>query len=289
MTVVSEERVAGYVGKFEERPGKPEVTYWIGREYWGRGVATKALTEFLSLLTTRPIFARAARDNVASLRVLEKCGFVISSYERSFANARGGEIEEANLELSANVRGTEGHGGPMSRTHIRVLVRSATRADIAGVVDVSNTSLNPDEDAGFGAPSSDQPFTDPRRLAAAWNEPNLVRGEEVLVAEMDGRIVGVVTVQDRGENLELINIDVPQALQDRGIGSQMVRFVEERARREAKKAVTLGTSRNATGVAWKSLPWWQAQGYRITHEEENAWTRSIGPGVREIRMRKDLT
>jgi len=176
----------------------------------------------------------------------------------------------------------------MPHTRIQVLVRPATRADIGGIVDVSNTSLNPDEDNGFGAPSSDQPFTDAHRLAAAWQEPNLVRSEEVLVAEMDGRIVGVVSVQDRGENLELINIDVPQALQGRGIGSQMVRLVEERARREAKKAVTLGTSRNDKGVAWKSLPWWQSLGYRITHEEENAWTRSIGPGVREIRMRKDL-
>jgi len=213
---------------------------------------------------------------------------VITNYERSFANARGEEIEEVNLELSANLRGTYGHDSPMTRTRLRVLVRPATRADIEGIVDVSNTSLNPDEDAGFGPPPSDQPFTDAQRLAEAWQDPNLARGEEVLVAEMDGRIVGVVTLEYRGENLELINIDVPQAVQGRGIGSQLVRFVEDRARREAKKAVTLGTSRNAAGVAWRSLPWWQAQGYRVTHEEENAWTRSIGPGTREIRMRKDL-
>lgn len=171
---------------------------------------------------------------------------------------------------------------------LRVLVRPATRVDIEGIVDVSNTSLEPNEDVGFGTPGPDHPFTDPRRLAAAWQEPNLVRGEEVLVAELENRIVGVVTVQDRGEALELINIDVPKALHGRGIGSQIVRFVEERARREAKRAVTLGTSRNAEGVPWRSLPWWQAQGYRVTHEEENAWTRSIGPGVREIRMRKDF-
>jgi hypothetical protein len=41
-------------------------------------------------------------------------------------------------------------------------------------------------------------------------------------------------------------------------------------------------------VAWKSLPWWQHLGYLVTHEEENEWTRSIGPGVREIRLRKEL-
>ncbi len=115
-----------------------------------------------------------------------------------------------------------------------------------------------------------------------------MRGEEVLVAEMDARIVGCVTILERGAELELVNIDVPLELQGRGIGTLMVRSVEERARSEGKRGVSLGTSRNAEGVPWKSLPWWQHQGYRITDEEENSWTRSIGPGAREIRMRKDL-
>jgi len=97
-----------------------------------------------------------------------------------------------------------------------------------------------------------------------------------------------VTVEDRGCELELVNIDVPLELQGRGIGTMLVRSVEERARAAGKQAVTAGTSRNAEGVAWKSLPWWQHLGYRVTHEEENSWTRSIGPGAREIRMRKDL-
>ena len=87
---------------------------------------------------------------------------------------------------------------------------------------------------------------------------------------------------------ELVNIEVPLELQGRGIGTMLVRSVEQRARAAGKQAVTLGTSRNAAGVAWKSLPWWHHLGYRVTHEEQNPWTRSIGPGVREIRMRKDL-
>jgi N-acetylglutamate synthase-like GNAT family acetyltransferase len=106
---------------------------------------------------------------------------------------------------------------------------------------------------------------------------------------MDGRIVGCATVEDRGRELELVNIDVPLPLQGRGIGTMLVRSVEERARAEGKEAVTAGTSRNADGVAWKSLPWWQHLGYQVTHEEENVWTRSIGPEVREIRLRKQLS
>src|SRR5437879_13785580 len=96
---------------------------------------------------------------------------------------------------------------------------------------------------------------------------------------MDGRIVGVTRIEDKGGELELVDIDVPRELQGRGIGTRIVRLVEERAWRERRCAVTLGTSRNAAGAAWKSLPWWQSRGYRITGEEENDWTRSIGAGV----------
>src|SRR5262249_57677878 len=102
----------------------------------------------------------------------------------------------------------------------------------------------------------------------AWRDPNLVQGEEVLVAEMDGRIVGCVTVEDAGCELELINIDVPLELQGRGIGTMLVRSVEERARAAGKQAVTLGTSRNAEGVAWKSLPLWQPPRYRTTPQDD---------------------
>jgi len=81
--------------------GQREVSYWIGREYWGQGVATKALTAFIELLPDRPLYARAAADNIASIRVLEKCGFIPIGRDRGFAEARGEEIEEVILELRA--------------------------------------------------------------------------------------------------------------------------------------------------------------------------------------------
>ena len=85
----------GVYGPPEER----EVTYWIGREYWGRGAATAALREVLRVVTERPLRARAAADNGRSIRVLEKCGFVVTGAERGFANARGEEIDEVVLTL----------------------------------------------------------------------------------------------------------------------------------------------------------------------------------------------
>jgi RimJ/RimL family protein N-acetyltransferase len=101
-TIVCDGRVVGSVSSYEES-GKPEVTYWIGRSYWGRGIATRALTAFLAQAnTTRPIYARVARDNLGSRRVLEKCGFQVIGEAKGFAKARGEEVEELLLELPAN-------------------------------------------------------------------------------------------------------------------------------------------------------------------------------------------
>lgn len=100
-TILFGGQVAGSVSTFVAPwSGELEVTYWIGREFWGMGIATKALAALLSEVKTRPLYARAAKDNIASLRVLEKCGFRITGSERGFANARGEEVEEVVMKLS---------------------------------------------------------------------------------------------------------------------------------------------------------------------------------------------
>ena len=77
----------------------PEVTYWLGRAFWGRGLATEALAAFLSEVEVRPLYGRAAKDNLGSIRVLEKCGFVLVSEKTGYANARGEEIAEVLMIL----------------------------------------------------------------------------------------------------------------------------------------------------------------------------------------------
>jgi RimJ/RimL family protein N-acetyltransferase len=81
--------------------GQREVTYWIGRAHWGKGIATCALQLFLELETARPLYAAAAADNTGSLRVLEKCGFRVVGKGRGFSNARGQEVDEVNLRLDS--------------------------------------------------------------------------------------------------------------------------------------------------------------------------------------------
>jgi len=79
--VVCDGLLAGNVVSFD-RLGKREVGYWIGREFWGRGIATAALRLYLAEEPARPLTARVAPQNTASLRVLEKCGFVVTGRER---------------------------------------------------------------------------------------------------------------------------------------------------------------------------------------------------------------
>jgi RimJ/RimL family protein N-acetyltransferase len=101
-TIVLGNSVAGHVMSYVEE-GKPEVTYWLGREYWGRGIATRALSEFLrQVQLDRPIYARAARDNIASIRVLTHCGFALEGTGWGYANARGKEIEECLFQLGGS-------------------------------------------------------------------------------------------------------------------------------------------------------------------------------------------
>ncbi|MFC0275000.1 GNAT family N-acetyltransferase [Metabacillus herbersteinensis] len=98
-TIIVENTVVGHVSHFEQF-GEPEISYWIGKEYWGKGIATNALREFLKQVAIRPLYARAAKDNAGSLKVLKRCGFRITGEDGGYANARGKEVEEFVLTLN---------------------------------------------------------------------------------------------------------------------------------------------------------------------------------------------
>lgn len=83
-TILVDGQVAGNLVSFDQGGGR-EIGYWLGREFWGRGVATSALAQFLDIVTVRPLHAVLAPHNVASRRVLEKCGF-------RFENEEGDEL-----------------------------------------------------------------------------------------------------------------------------------------------------------------------------------------------------
>lgn len=92
-TIIADSVIAGSIAKFVME-GDTELTYWINKEFWGKGVATTALKNFLVIETARPILGRVAFDNLGSQKVLENCGFIKIGTDKGFADARQTEIEE---------------------------------------------------------------------------------------------------------------------------------------------------------------------------------------------------
>ena len=97
-TILLDNIIVGSIARFVME-GDTEITYWIDKNFWGQGIATKALKELLAIETSRPIFGRVAFDNYGSQKVLEKCGFVKIGSDKGFANARQTEIEEFIYKL----------------------------------------------------------------------------------------------------------------------------------------------------------------------------------------------
>ena len=96
-TILFEGLVAGNVVSWEQS-GEQEVGYWLGKEYWGKGIATKALAQFLEHLKKRPLYAHVSKRNTGSLRVLQNCGFAIAG-ENKFSETNGLVIEEYLLKM----------------------------------------------------------------------------------------------------------------------------------------------------------------------------------------------
>ena len=97
-TILLEDHIVGSIAKFVVQ-GDTEVSYWIDRKYWGKGIASKALQKLLEIETERPIFGRVAFDNFGSQKVLEKCGFQKVGSDKGFSNLRQKEIEEYIYKL----------------------------------------------------------------------------------------------------------------------------------------------------------------------------------------------
>lgn len=95
--IVLDGHVAGSIVSWEQ-DGEREVGYWLGKEFWGQGIATRALAEFLKVVTTRPLIAHVAKHNIGSKRVLEKNGFAVIG-DDGYTNPAGVFVEEFLLML----------------------------------------------------------------------------------------------------------------------------------------------------------------------------------------------
>jgi RimJ/RimL family protein N-acetyltransferase len=98
-TIAFEGAVAGNI-VFWEDSDEPKVGYWLGRAYWGKGIATAVLSQFLEIVKVRPLYARVAKHNRGSVSVLQKCGFTVAN-EDFISPADGSRIEEFLMVLVA--------------------------------------------------------------------------------------------------------------------------------------------------------------------------------------------
>ena len=99
-TILFNGQIAGSIVSWDMLDER-EVGYWLGKEYWGKGIATQALEEYVRIVKTRPLMAHVARHNVGSRRVLEKCGFTVVG-EDTYTNPAGVEVKEFILKLASS-------------------------------------------------------------------------------------------------------------------------------------------------------------------------------------------
>jgi len=97
-TILFDGQVAGSIFSWEQDAHR-EVGYGIGREFWGRGIATRALAAFLQEVTERPLFGYTAEHNLGSMRVLEKCGFLRAGETKGVLNVGGELVTEVVFRL----------------------------------------------------------------------------------------------------------------------------------------------------------------------------------------------
>jgi RimJ/RimL family protein N-acetyltransferase len=96
-TILADDTVAGNV-VYWEAAGEPNIGYWLGKTHWGKGIASAAVAQFLTKIETRPVYAHVAKHNLASIRVLQKCGFKLA--REHVSDGVGGE--ELLMELGTD-------------------------------------------------------------------------------------------------------------------------------------------------------------------------------------------
>jgi RimJ/RimL family protein N-acetyltransferase len=96
--IVVDSAMVGNVTAWDEHERRL-VGYWIGRPHWGKGYASAALSQFLSIENRRPLHAFVAQHNVASVRILRKCGFVVIGESKGPSETPGVEVDDFLMEL----------------------------------------------------------------------------------------------------------------------------------------------------------------------------------------------
>ncbi|MBO6675905.1 MAG: GNAT family N-acetyltransferase [Rhizobiales bacterium] len=98
--IVLNGELVGGVGLGPRPNGREELGYWVGKAYWGQGIATRAVALFLDVLRENgiegPIHAATVRSNEASQKVLLSNGFVFTGEGECITPARDTPKQPSN-------------------------------------------------------------------------------------------------------------------------------------------------------------------------------------------------
>lgn len=97
-TIDHEGQPIGSIAAFEDE-GAREIMFWTDKQFWGQGITTEALSQFLKDFPERPVRARVVVDNVGTLKILQSLGFEEVGVESSFSNVRAKVVQEKILQL----------------------------------------------------------------------------------------------------------------------------------------------------------------------------------------------
>lgn len=93
------EEVIGFIGKWVDGD-RPELMYWVDRKFWGKGIASSAVEEFLLQYSQRPLYAHIVSDNLASQAILIKNGFTKYEEVTAFSDIRNVDVVEIGFVLN---------------------------------------------------------------------------------------------------------------------------------------------------------------------------------------------
>jgi len=165
-----------------------------------------------------------------------------------------------------------------------VVIRKATVEDIPCIVEASLSSATKEETRGFAAEEW-VTYSSPEELRKVWDEGDRLKdGSEVVVAEMDGKVVGFIVFKKERDYFYIDNIDIARGEQRKGIGRALVTHVENIAIANGYFLMKTDTTENAEGVPWKSYGFWTKMGYKDTGERlPTKWGFRTIPFVKNLK------
>ena len=167
---------------------------------------------------------------------------------------------------------------------VELVIRKAVVHDIPSIVQAGLASTSRKEVQGFTAPEW-ATFSSSEELSKAWAEENKLKdGSEIVVAEMDRRIVGFIAFKMELDHCYIDNIDVTREEQRKGIGRALVAQVEDLARVHGLSLMKTDTTESAAGVPWKSYGFWTRMGYMDTGERlTTRWDFKTIPFIKNLK------